>query len=208
MKLLINDKLIDAVSDLATGARSIHDLLNAAYDSKLIAEDQIVLSIEIDGNNHELEDEKIKGAAFDFSSIGELKISTKRALDVLKESLDGGGESCRNLAEDSKRIAELFRSQKLADANESYSSLITNIEETLGYLFQLQEHILNMAGTVNNDRFDEIWKRFHDVAEETITFQEDSDWVMLADLLEYEFSEIFSDFSEYLAQTQNHLNGE
>ncbi len=197
MKMFINDQLVEMESELFRGSNSILDLLKMVVDSGLIAEDEIVMNVEIDGEEHERNGDMKQEVGIDFSTIREVKITKRPIRELMMESVLEGEKSCRILSEESKRIAEMFRGQKLADANDHYTSFITNIQDTMFNLSQLQEHIHNLLDNVDNDRFIQIQKRFQDVAQETITFQEDADWVMLADLLEYEFSEIFADFGDY-----------
>ena len=205
MKLFINDKLIETQDEAIEKPQTVLDWTNAFIASGRVPAGEIVTNILIDGKDHDSEAIEKDETVYDFSGIGEVKLITKALGEILRESVSEAKKSCRSLSEDSRKIADLFRSQKLADANDAYSMLVGDIQEVLGHLAVLQDYILNIVENIEHLRFEEIWKHFEDIARETITYQEDSDWVMLADLLEYEFAEIFSDFENYFSEVQDRM---
>ena len=55
------------------------------------------------------------------------------------------------------------------------------------------------------DALAELHARFHDVLSEAVGFQKDADWVMLADVVDYEFPEVFGRFDQLLADYETAL---
>ncbi len=200
MKLFVNDRELTVENDFFLGADTYDEVLAAVVNSDLVVGGDVVTKLEVDGVSFEPGDEEMADKPVDMAAVGVVKVTKRLTIDLLMESIGEGVKSCRFISEESKRIAQLFRGQRLADANEAYANLIADIQDTIFYLSQLKEYILNLLEEAGDESFLKISKRFQDVAEETISFQEEADWVMLADLLEYEFSEIFSDFADYFQE--------
>lgn len=87
------------------------------------------------------------------------------------------------MSEGGKRVAALFRQADDAEALETYQDLI-----------DVMRNFLNMIGILrdeyslkDNEAYLESAEEFNDMFTEMSTVLENEDWILLADLLEYEF---------------------
>jgi hypothetical protein len=87
------------------------------------------------------------------------------------------------MGEGAKRIADLFRQAEDLEALDTYQDLLEVARDFLHMVGTLQEE-LGLSGSKN---MEEVLAGFSSLLTEMIEVQENEDWVLLADLLEYEF---------------------
>lgn len=84
----------------------------------------------------------------------------------------------------SKRIAELFRQADDSEALEMYSDLLDVVRNFLGMISLLYNQKAMLFKQKDSASFD----KFSELLNEIIEVQDNQDWILMADLLEYEFN--------------------
>ncbi|WP_027721029.1 hypothetical protein [Maridesulfovibrio zosterae] len=82
-----------------------------------------------------------------------------------------------------KQVAELFRQADDAEALELYQDLLDVTRDFLGMLGSLRDHF----ALKETEKFEKIVEEFSSLFSEMTEVLENEDWILLADLLEYEF---------------------
>jgi hypothetical protein len=200
MKLTVNKKEVDSTN--LPGVKTLGTFISSLFNASIIAEDDLVASIVIDGRTVDALEEDLDVIPLDLHDTKEIKIKTEPVQSVLLTAMHDGRESCALLVEDCKTAADKFRDINVAAAAEYFSSLSDKIMDTMQYLGELNHYIQSFYGPRKDENFIKIREHFQVILKEAISHQEDADWVMLADLLEYEFTEVFSSFSAYLESAE------
>ncbi|GAU09915.1 hypothetical protein DPF_2651 [Desulfoplanes formicivorans] len=87
------------------------------------------------------------------------------------------------MSQGARQIADLFRQAEDLEALATYQDLLEVARDFLNMVGSLQEE-LGLSGSKD---MDEVLASFSSLLTEMIEVQENEDWVLLADLLEYEF---------------------
>ena len=119
----------------------------------------------------------------EMSEVDSIEIKTMATDDMAVEITLELYKVVNIMAEGGKHVAELFRQADDAEALETYQDLlevIRNFLHTIGVLrdeYSLREH----------DEYDRNAKELNEMFTEMSSVLENEDWILLADLLEYEF---------------------
>ncbi|WP_462325130.1 hypothetical protein [Desulfoplanes sp.] len=87
------------------------------------------------------------------------------------------------MAQGAEQIAGLFRQAEDLEALDTYQDLLEVARDFLGMVATLQDEL----GLSSNQEMGDVLQAFSELLSEMIEVQENEDWVLLADLLEYEF---------------------
>lgn len=87
------------------------------------------------------------------------------------------------MSEGGKRVAELFRQADDAEALETYQDLLEVIRNFLRMVGVLRDEY----SLSNNEHYEQSAEQLNEMFTEMSTVLENEDWILLADLLEYEF---------------------
>lgn len=90
----------------------------------------------------------------------------------------------------SKRIAELFRQADDSEALEMYSDLLDVVRNFLGMISLLYNQKAMLFKQKDSASFD----KFSELLNEIIEVQDNQDWILMADLLEYEFNPLLQEW--------------
>jgi len=200
MKLFLNDQGV-LKFDFAE-VKTLADLVAGVISQQIIEEGEVISTIDLDGKSVNPLDDDLKAIALDAQGETEVRLKTESVRSLLLAAIRDGRGSCDALDVDCKAAAEKFRGENLAEAAEFFSGLTERIIEVLSYLVELNLHLVSILEKKDVEFFEKTRDRFHSVLKEALGYQEEADWVMLADLLEYEFAEVFSEFSEFLARAE------
>lgn len=103
------------------------------------------------------------------------------------------------MSEGGKRVAELFRQADDAEALETYQDLIEVVRNFLKMVGVLRdEYSLN-----DNTSYDASAVEFNEMFSEMSTVLENEDWILLADLLEYEFLPAVEKWKQVIKQVRD-----
>lgn len=89
----------------------------------------------------------------------------------------------RLMSEGAKQVAELFRRADDSEALEMYQDLLDVTRDFLGMVGALRDEF----SLIKSDSFEEAVKELSGLFSEMLDVQENEDWILLSDLLEYEF---------------------
>ena len=90
----------------------------------------------------------------------------------------------------SKQIAELFRQADDSEALEMYSDLLDVVRNFLGMISILY----NQKNMLLKQKDSAIFDKFSELLNEIIEVQDNQDWILMADLLEYEFNPLLQEW--------------
>lgn len=116
--------------------------------------------------------------------ITKLEVRTRQ---TEKMAIDMSGELekvARMMGSGSRVIARMFREGKNADALEMFQDLLDVTRDFMGMLAHLRDKYLGGA----DEEFAKKTEKFSDLISELSEVLENEDWVLLSDLLEYEFA--------------------
>ncbi len=146
-------------------------------------EDRVVTDVLVDGEAfseiypHQAEDIETS----DIKSVEIVSVPVQEmAVDITLELY----KVVRIMSEGGKNVAELFRRADDAAALEMYQDLLDVTRDFLTILGVLRNEFSLKA----NPEFDALAKDFNELFGEMSDVMENEDWILLADLLEYEFN--------------------
>ena len=119
----------------------------------------------------------------EISEIDSLEIKSSSALEMADAITLELYKVISIMAGGGKQIAELFRQADDAEALELYQDLLDVTRDFLGMVSSLREHF-SLEG---NKEFEKVIEEFSGLFTEMTEVLENEDWILLADLLEYEF---------------------
>jgi hypothetical protein len=102
----------------------------------------------------------------------------------------------RLMSEGSKQVAELFRRADDAEALEMYQDLLDVTRDFLGMIGALRDEF-SLAKSSN---FEQAINEMSELFSEMLEVQENEDWILLSDLLEYEFHPLVERWKSIVAQ--------
>ncbi|MCB2184823.1 MAG: hypothetical protein KQJ78_00290 [Deltaproteobacteria bacterium] len=121
-------------------------------------------------------------------NISSLKVDTMDAVDVARQFLKTGPDFLEPIIESAAKVAELFRVADEKEANEHYLNYLESLQSFLQIL-DASRHALNLdfkdyklEGLSAEKRLE----RISDLFQELLDAQKERDWVLLADILQYD----------------------
>lgn len=176
-------------------------LLGVTQDDYL--EDRVVTDVLVDGEAfseiypHQAEDIETR----DIQSVQILSVPVQEmAVDITQELY----KVVRIMNEGGKNVAELFRRADDAAALEMYQDLLDVTRDFLTILGVLRSEFSIKA----NPEFDTLANDFNDLFGEMSEVMENEDWILLADLLEYEFNPATDKWKNIIAALREDISKE
>ncbi len=182
MQLVINGQ----VKDLGLA-------MDTQFDDVMKEVHRIVQSPGITITRVNLDGKDITGAdwgGFDRLTVGEigsLEVETGAMDDLVMETLDSLNHFLTQVVKELGKSVEMFRLGEELKAIEVYGSTLEGIQ-LINYLTPMIHRNLGLNGGSNGDAgsIDEQSTKLEGILVDMLSAQESSDWVLLADLLEYE----------------------
>ncbi|HEX4997518.1 MAG TPA: hypothetical protein VFY29_04805 [Terriglobia bacterium] len=177
---------------LATWQELLTDL-----ESRRLADNEVIASVSFDGD----EVIQFREAAVlntPLESLSEVRVEARAKDDMLRDAMEEAGQYLNNLKTATLDVAELFRREKLAEANPAISQLLEGIKLFVGLLrgIELSLSGIEVAGASVVER---SLNAMGTTLEEQIAAQTALDWMLLADILEYDLLPHLSAFEDILA---------
>lgn len=107
----------------------------------------------------------------------------------------------RLMAEGGRQVSSLFRRAEDGEALETYQDLLEVVRDFMGMVGVLREEFTLKENIALNDSVEEL----SDLFSEMIEVQENEDWILLADLLEYEFLPLVEKWKKVIAQLREDI---
>ncbi len=101
-----------------------------------------------------------------------------------------------------KESAELYRVADEQEANLNFVKVITALRDFINFITQLKRvNIINWDNLDLEDDYDKLIK----LIDEMLDVQEDEDWILLADLIEYELSPLMESWKEIASKMKDNI---
>ncbi|MCD4829272.1 MAG: hypothetical protein K8R90_07610 [Candidatus Cloacimonetes bacterium] len=182
MQVKLNDKTLDIKASSVTSLKQILDEIERHVpDSAIIT--------EVTLNGKQLEDnwmQKMDGIYV--MEDDSLELKTRSAIELGREAFLRSQEQFRAIREDFEKIAEMFRLDDEVKANSYLAQAVDNLQ---AYFRIIQESLILMNRsfadfTIDGNTAPQFMDSFSDKLSELIDIQKNKDWVLLADMIEYE----------------------
>jgi len=171
--------LIDGTETPLSGSfGNLEEVLQEILSSH-ISEEKIVWTVRLNGENYS-EKASHDARKVKIDTIHTLEIGTTDKTEICRSFLENGGMIFDDLRESVKKISGLFRMADEKEANKHFIKFLESYRDLIQMLRQ-SEGILKLD-------FQEKLVSLEKLSDEIIAAQENADWIMLADLLEYELA--------------------
>jgi hypothetical protein len=196
MEVLLDNKPYAAPLDGATLQDILCDLMNNHL-----------------GGARTLKEVKIDGRPFEYAAMGQpvdilrdqigcLEIETLDAREVAMHFLRQADGYLRTIALSSEKVAELFRIGDERETNEHYLRTLDSLQLFMQVLSTTQD---TLSLDFNCALADGTWPELHlerlsALVQEMLTAQEQEDWILLADLLQYDLVSALASWREIIPQ--------
>ena len=192
MKLLINGKE-EIVSFMG---ETLGDLLSH-IETKGVAQGNVIRSKKINGQESSADSSVVRKTPFSEIKILEIEISTLSG--IINKNIDNADAYLIRLIPGIEKSVELFRMGNEQEANKFFINIIDGID----WLSQVLDMILAAKAISPDTVFGE--KSIQDrrtslvgFTQQMVDANKNQDWVLLADLLEYEILPYYQEWSELL----------
>ncbi|WP_319764886.1 hypothetical protein [Maridesulfovibrio sp.] len=145
-------------------------------------DDRIVTDVKVNSEpfseiypnqSEDIETSEVESLEITSSSTVEMASAITLELYKVVHIMAGGG----------KQVAELFRQADDSEALELYQDLLDVVRDFIGMVGGLREQF----SLKQNEEFEQVAEEFSGLFTEMTEVLENEDWILLADLLEYEF---------------------
>ncbi|MBT3515395.1 MAG: hypothetical protein HOB32_07960 [Nitrospina sp.] len=192
MKLLINGKE-EIVSFMG---ETLGDLLSH-IETKGVAQGNVIRSMKINGQESSADSSVVRKTPFSEIKILEIEISTLSG--IINKNIDNADAYLIRLIPGIEKSVELFRMGNEQEANKFFINIIDGID----WLSQVLDMILAAKAISPDTVFG--GKSIQDrrtslvgFTQQMVDANKNQDWVLLADLLEYEILPYYQEWSELL----------
>ena len=203
MEVLLDNKTLSPIN---LHGHNLEEILGEIMNLH-VPEDRIINEVLLNGRMYS-EQVPREAAGVDRDEIGILEVQTIPSVDLAHALVKTGPGYMDTLIQAAGMVAEQFRIGDEAEANEQLSTFV----QTLQDLFSMVDQALEILA-IPLDRFESDGvsarakiKELNQLLQEMISRQEDRDWILLADLLEYELADLLGDWKKILAQVGKMAN--
>jgi hypothetical protein len=198
MKLLVNGKE-ETVSCMG---ETLGDLL-LHIEKEGVPQGNVVRSIKIDGQKSSPDSPEVQKTQLSEIATLELEISTLS--DIINKNIENADAYLIRLIPGIEKSVELFRMGNEQEANKFFINIIDGID----WLSQVLDMILTAKAISPDTVFDgkSIQDRranLVDLTRQMVDANKNQDWVLLADLLEYEILPYYQEWSNLLPHFRSH----
>ena len=138
------------------------------------------------------------------SEIEQLEIQTVDVVEMAYDISCELGKVCKVLTAGAREIASLFRQADDAEALEMLQDLLDVTRDFLNMLALLRNEYAGVATNVPN--FNDNVENISNLLGEMTEVLENEDWILLSDLLEYEFLPLMDNWESTIAYLQEKIS--
>jgi hypothetical protein len=179
---------------LGPALRTWQDLLSH-LESQSLSRDEVITSVQFDGDDiSNFRDEE--ALTTDLSPIEEVRVRAMARDELMRETIVEAEAYLRNLEAAAVNVAEMFRCQQLNQANKGLQELLSGIKLYVALLRGMDLSVSGLAGTC--EPIDKVLDPMAATLQEQIKAQGRQDWMLVADILEYELAAQLTAFEEVL----------
>lgn len=185
----MNMRNFDNLEELLVGVMNDRYLENRIVTDVLINEESF--SEIYPHQAEDLDMEEVHQVEIKTVQSSQMGVNISRELIKVIELMKHGG----------RRVADLFRQAEDAEALETYQDLLDVTRDFLGMINLLREEFDLKEQKVFNQALEEL----SDLVSEILEVQENEDWILLADLMEYEFLPVVDKWKKVVTQLQDEV---
>ena len=198
MKLLVNGKE-ETVSHMG---ETLGDLL-LHIEKEGVPQGNVVRSIKIDGQESSPDSPEAQKPPL--SEIATLEVEISTLSDIINKNIENADAYLIRLIPGIEKSVELFRMGNEQEANKFFINIIDGID----WLSQVLDMILTAKAISPDTIFDgkSIQDRrasLGELTQQMVDANKNQDWVLLADLLEYEILPYYQEWSNLLPHFRSH----
>ncbi|MBC8286216.1 MAG: hypothetical protein H8E42_01945 [Nitrospinae bacterium] len=189
MKISINGA---ETQDPSIQGETLAEVLNAILKSR---QDSYIRRVWLDGQEvSSSSEDTLKTSA---ASVGLLELELGQLQDLLATNLTNAKEYLERLIPGFQKAADLFRMGSEQEANQYYLQILDGIEWFSQVVLTIVNAQENKLGEIN---LEERQKQLTDLIAQMLEANQNQDWVLMADLLEYEMIPFYKDWQEVLSR--------
>ncbi len=206
MKLYVDGNLIDSISN----ACSMHDILYGGDIKIFIPEGRAIKSIDINGTQYDdLMLNTDKSRAFKLGDGDEIKIKTMSQLELLSGSLDAAITFLNEFKAGIVKTTDEIRWGNSAGGFNNFSEYLkglatfVQIMEKISEFLKIDYNNLVYGGKSIQSYFNELER----ILSSVLSTQVEQDYVMLADIVEFELKPNINIWGDILEDMKTKING-
>ncbi len=178
---------------------NVQELVNLVEDS-LKGSGATLMRIFLDGKEYSTEDtdvlENLKLVDYEKADL-----ISETAADVVEEAFSDSAEILLHLEEVAENVASELRLGNIKQAMEEYIELINGLEWFMTVIKEADlAYASKMAETGFENERQELIAKVNEQINAAQAAQEAEDWVGVADIIEYEFCEIFNNGRKFITE--------
>ena len=200
MKIYIDSAPLDIEHDKFS---NLEDLIYEVM-STYTAGDKLIVEVKV---NDKTFSERWPGEAkiIPLDKIIKLEFITASLEKIASTMLDDIPAQVESITKGLLEAAELYRVADEQEANLNFIKIVTSLRDFVNFVTQLKNtniipwEKLEIKGMDIDTYYDRLIK----LIDEMLDVQEDEDWILLADLIEYELAPIMNKWKEFLMEARN-----
>ena len=203
MNITINGSLVNKSIEHINNLEEI--LINLSDTS--LPPNHLVGSVTVNGNEFS---EVFPGQAKEISAvnINDLDIETVSLEKFAEAAIKDSAFFVKNIITSVNKTAELFRIYDETEANEKMAQIIDPLRALIVFINSTR---IDLKWDFENDQIDghpivKDWEKLHSVIDELKLTQEEGDWILYADLLEYELVPVLNVWVNIFEEKSKNFN--
>jgi len=182
--------------------RNLEEILTRVM-SEHMQPGKVITGVKINGSGYS-EENPHDAASVPLKDIKTLEIDTMSAEEMARHFFNNRGKHLDLLIRGAEKISELFRIADETEANEHYVEYLENLRLFVQMIAQCKEalHLDLSAIPFQKATVEDEVQKLSNMMDQMLKVQENEDWVMLADLLEYELIPLLKEWNEILPVLQ------
>ena len=203
MNITINGSLVNKSIEHINNLEEI--LINLSDTS--IPPNHLVGSVTVNGNEFS---EVFPGQAKEIAAvnINDLDIETVSFEKFAEAAIKDSAFFIKNIIASVNKTAELFRIYDETEANEKMAQIIDPLRALIVFINSTR---IDLKWDFENDQIDghpivKDWEKLHSVIDELKLTQEEGDWILYADLLEYELVPVLNVWVNIFEEKSKNFN--
>ena len=167
--------------------------------SEHIKPGQVITTVKLNGEVYS-EEKPHDAARIPLSDIKTMEIDTTATDEIAWKFLDGGVNQVDMIIQGAQKISEHFRIADETEANKQYADFLEALRLFLRMVAEVKEILdLNLTTiTFKEGTAEHRLEKLSEMMDQMLHVQEEEDWIMLADLLEYELIPLLEEWKSIL----------
>jgi hypothetical protein len=176
--------------------------LLADLESKHLGKDDVIASVHFDGSEV-LNFRRNEALTVPLRSVHEVRVEAIGQAEMLRGAIQEADTYLATLKTSMLDVAELFRGERVDQANPRLQQLFEGIKMFVALLRGMELSL--PAGSAGESTVEKALGKMGAVLEDQIKAQTAKDWMLLADILEYDFAPCLQTFEEILSGFKSQL---